>query len=320
MIVNGRGQKRPEKYRKHFERDASERVEITERDLEIFRALEIHRFLTTSHIMALTGSTLKLRYRLNALSKAGFIDRPKRQQVRFHKGGRRELVYALSSRGARALREVRAGGAMRDWGYQNNEVQTEFIDHSLAVAEFLVAAECVLRVNPDWGLVMPHELIAHAPSSTRARKPHVVTKWAAKIDWDGNGRHEEMAAVPDAIFAIARRDGGKVINCVLEIDTGSMPVVRSERKLSSIKRKVAVYHKAYRDNYHERTFGWKGCRFLFVTSTRERAESIRACIANVTEGKNANAFWVIDWETLKAGTLLDVMWTLGSGTTDMLIK
>lgn len=77
------------------------RLELTERDREMLRLVQRHRFLRPSHLVAmLNGSRQTLLRRLQRLYHSGYLDRPRAQLDYFSRGGSRTIVHGLRRKGA----------------------------------------------------------------------------------------------------------------------------------------------------------------------------------------------------------------------------
>ena len=66
----------------------------------------------------------------------------------------------------------------------------------------------------------------------------------------------ERAIVPDLVFGLALADGSRRYFMV-EIDRGTMPIVRSDLMQTSFEQKMRAYLTAHAAKQHERQFGWK---------------------------------------------------------------
>ena len=90
------------------------RIELSERDIEIFRLLDRYRYLRSNFLYAFVGGASETRFkeRLGDLyHEGGYIDRP-RQQWQFANCRSMPIIYELGDAGARVLREH--AGAQRD--------------------------------------------------------------------------------------------------------------------------------------------------------------------------------------------------------------
>jgi DNA-binding Lrp family transcriptional regulator len=251
---------------------------LTDDDVAIVRQLARHRFLRSSHIAALVGRSLdRTNDRLSRLFHAGYLDRPRAQLDYYPSAGSAPMVYALADRGARLLIE-RDGIAFAnvEWSRKNREAGRPFIEHQLEIVDFYVAIECAARQRPDLRIIHADELVAKfADQSINPRSPFALQ---ARLTRDG--LVHDIGVVPDLAFGLAFRDGTR--RCFLvEIDRGTMPVVRSDITQTSFERKMRGYLTAYAAKQHEKKFGWKAFRVLTVTTDETRRRSIMEALATV---------------------------------------
>ena len=131
-------------------------------------------FYPPTHLAALDGGSPQNVLRcLRALFDHGYLDRPKAQLASVPLEGPQAMVYGLAPKGARLLREhghhLIGGG---DWTEKNKRAGAVFLEHTLAVADFMTAVELSCRARSDIDLIREHEVIADAPEETRnAREP-----------------------------------------------------------------------------------------------------------------------------------------------------
>ena len=84
----------------------------------------------------------------------------------------------------------------------------------------------------------------------------------------------DMALVPDFAFGLKLADGSRRFFLV-EIDRGTMPVVRSDTfRQTSFEEKMRAYLTAHAAKQHERQFGWNTFRVLTVTTDDRRARTM----------------------------------------------
>lgn len=246
---------------------------LTDRDREIIRQVHRHRFLRSSHILALvSGSAQQCLRRLQLLYHHRYLDRPRVQLEYFHRGGSREMVYGLGDEGAalletepdEAFEEIRLGG-------NKGSVKRIFLEHTLLVSDFVVAVEVACR-KAGIRFVGQDEL---AVEMQPGRK-HDLFQW--KVNISGGAK---LTAVPDHVFALeftgaeekkARR------YFFLEADRGTMPVIRKNLFQSSFHRKLLAYEATWSQNIHEKQFGIPRFRVITLTTGAARVQSlINAC-------------------------------------------
>ncbi len=296
--------------RKRFQRSAAPSpMQLTERDLHLLAHVGRHRFLSSTHLVALDGGSPQNVLRcLRALFDHGYLDRPKSQLASVPLEGPQPMVYGLAPKGARLLREhahhLTGGG---DWTEKNKRAGAVFLEHTLAVADFMTALELSCRTRPDVDLIRENEIIADAPEETRrAREP---LRWLVRPE---RARNEVWSVVPDGVFALSFADGTAAY-FLLEIDRGTIPIARNSRDHRSITRKLATYYEGWRANRHVEQFGVKQMRVLIVTESAERVKNMLSAIDHITGGRGSNFFLFVDASAI-TGDLLEVTWTSGKRT------
>ena len=282
-------------------------MQLTERDLQLLAHVGRHRFLSSTHLVALDGGSPQNVLRcLRALFDHGYLDRPKSQLASVPLEGPQPMIYALAPKGARLLREhghrLTGGG---DWTEKNKRAGAVFLEHTLAVADFMTAVELSCRSRPDVDLIRENEIIADAPEETRrAREP---LRWLVRPE---RARNEVWSVVPDGLFALSFADG-TASYFLFEIDRGTIPIVRNSLGHRSIARKLATYYEGWRVGRHVEQFGVKQMRVLMVTESEERVRNMLSAIDHITGDKGSNFFLLIDQAILGAGDPLEAEWTSG---------
>lgn len=251
---------------------------LTDDDIDIIRLLARHRFLRSIHIAGLVGRSLdRTNDRLSRLYHAGYLDRPRAQLDYYPSSGSAPMVYALADRGARLL--VARDGisfANVEWSRKNREAGRPFIEHQLDIMDFYVAAEHAASSRSDLRVIHADELVAAFPDQRfNGRNPFSLH---ARLVHDGVAH--DIGVVPDLAFGLMFRDGSR--RCfMVEIDRGTMPVVRSDVTQTSFERKMRGYLSAYAARQHERLFGWKTFRVLTITTDPARKESMIAALHHI---------------------------------------
>lgn len=268
----------PEKRRPRFRRATeAPAFRLTNDDVTIVRMLARHRFLRSTHIALLVGRSLsRTNDRLHKLFHAGYIDRPRAQLDYYPTSGSAPMVYALADRGARLLIE-REGLSFTnlEWSRKNREVGRPFIEHQLEIMDFAVALQGATYGREDVRLIHPEELIAGFPDQSPKRDPFKLTTQVSQ-----RGVLHEIGVVPDFAFGLKFPDGSR--RCFLvEIDRGTMPIVRSDVRQTSFERKMRAYLSAHGARQHERQFGWKTFRVLTITTDANRLKSMHDALAKI---------------------------------------
>ena len=287
--------------------------QITPRDLDILRAVARYRFLNSDHIRRLIpGSTKNLTNRLKGLFELGHLDRPECQYDFYRPGGGSGLaVYALGDAGARLLADVddRAQGARVSWAQKNKEVGRPFLEHTLAIADFAIALRADVRRSNRLDCLDGPELVARLPEATRNRaKPFRLT-----VPVIFRGTRLTIGVEPDYAVSLGDRERGRRASFLIEIDRGTMPVMRSDLAQSSMMRKFLAYGALWRAKAHTSELGWRNFRVLVVTSNTERTTNMRDCLRELTGGKGSPLFWFADKHDLLQGSVLSAPWIDGEG-------
>lgn len=285
---------------------------LTDDDIEIVRQLARHRFLRSTHVAALVGRSLdRTNDRLSRLFHAGYLDRPRAQLDYYPDAGSAPMVYALADRGAQLL-IARDGAdfANVEWSRKNRQAGRPFIEHQLEIMDFYVALQCSARNRPGLRVIHADELIAnfpdqrvnrHNPFGLRARLTHA-------------GIVHETGIVPDLAFGLAFADGSR--RCfMVEIDRGTMPVVRADITQTSFERKMRGYLTAYAAKQHERKFGWRAFRVLTVTTDKTRKQTMLDALGKirVPHSPGPALFWFLTRTELVSFDVLTQSWQDGGG-------
>lgn len=261
------------------------RMELTGDDIAILQAVYRHRFVRADDLYRLIGrSSDRLSRRLTLLFRNEFLDRPIAQIDRYRAGGSQPLVYGLGAAGARFLKEAHGTPIGKtDWRSRNRTYTRENLDHTLAVSKFLIDLELACRKTPGLSFIPFEDILAQAPETTR--KSHNPMSWPVLLDWRG-GR-AKVNLVPDAIFGLRmKRDDGKSVRSYyfLEMDRGTMTIAPSKAFQESeafayratVLRKFHTYADSYCQKLHERSFGIKFPRALFLTCSLARSRALEA--------------------------------------------
>jgi hypothetical protein len=285
---------------------------LTDDDVEIVRLLGRHRFLRSTHIAALVSRSLdRANDRLMCLFHAGYIDRPRAQLDYYPTAGSAPMIYALADRGARLLIE-RDGAAFPnvEWSRKNREAGRPFIEHQIEIVNFSVALQRGARERPDTMLMAASEMNAAAPQSA----PRAQTKFPLRAKLSQRGVMREIGVVPDLVFGLRLADGRRR-NFMVEIDRGTMPVVRSDIEQTSFARKMRIYLAAHAAKQHEHQFGWDNFRVVTITTNQQRIDSIIDVLRGIRVARSVGAslFWFSTFDKLGAADPLSHDWIGGDG-------
>jgi len=302
--------------RPRFERAPVRRMVLTSRDIELLRAVHRHRFLRSTHLVALAdGSRQAVLRRLQLLFHHGYVERPV-FQLDWYTGGSQPLVYALGKRGAKAIAAAgwRSGVCLDS---KNRSLSRVFLHHTLAVADVMVAFEVACRERPDLDFIRAEEVLARAPAATRPLRSPL--RWQVDVRLDARPQH--LAIEPDAIFGLRLK--GEFGNpreafFFLEADRGTMPVARKSLTQTSFARKLMAYRETWRQGVHKARFGIPGFRVLAVTASSERlGHLVAACRSLPSSG--ARLFLFAHVSQIREANVLAMRWVDGRGKSATLI-
>jgi DNA-binding Lrp family transcriptional regulator len=286
---------------------------LTDDDIEIVRLLARHRFLRSTHIAALVGRSLDaVNGRLNGLFHHGYIDRPRAQLDYYPTAGSAAIAYALADRGARLLKHHGLTFANLEWSRKNREAGRPFIEHQLEIMDFYVALQTAMRDRSDARLVHGDEMIATLPDR--------AARLSLRVKLRDRGAVHEIGIVPDLVFGIRLANGAQY-NFMVEIDRGTMPIVRSDIRQTSFARKMRAYLAGHAARTHERHFGWKTFRVLTVTTDANRMQTMMDALGRIhgARSQGAQLFYFTTRDDLRAVDPLIHRWRDGNGRDARLI-
>lgn len=287
-------------------------VRLTERDRTIIRLVHQHRFLRSSHIVDLVGDSRQpLLRRLQLLYHHGYLERPRAQIAYFRNSGSRRMVYGLGKKGAALLKaEVSVSHGIR-WSEKNRSIRRLFFEHVIAVSDFMVALELTCRKRRDVRFVAGHDL--PIPGEAQRRHPF---KWHVQLN-----NHLKLGILPDRVFALdlVNEDGSwNRAFFFLEVDRGTMPIVRKNLSQSSFYRKLIAYKATWSRGLHRSKFDFHRFRVLTVTTSAARVRSLLDACSQLKSGHGL--FLFCDQTLLKQhGDILSVPWKTARGETTSIL-
>jgi len=281
---------------------------VTARDLALLDHVRQHRFLSSAHLVELDGGNASnILARLRKLFDQGLLERPIAQIATVPVIGNQPMVYGLGTKGVRLLREHgRAVNDGVDWTERTRRSGAVFMDHTLAVADFMVHLRLACRDTGGVEIIHKAEILAAAPAHTRAAREPL--RWV--VDQTTRGKRESWSVIPDGIFGLRFADGTGTF-LLLEIDRGTIPIVRKGATHRSIKRKLATYFEGWRAGRHLRQFGIENLRVLIVTNSAARMQNMLAAVDDITGGKGTGFLLFGHAGALIGQNPLEFAWTNG---------
>ena len=301
----------PQIRKPRFARAPTRGLKLTPRDREILRAVHRHRFLRSTHLVALLGSSRQaMLRRLGLLFHHGYLDRPP-QQLDWYAQRSEPMVYALGQRGAKEL--ARSGGLRLGsirWDTKNGSATRRFLRHALAVADVSVTFETACRMGNPATLIRQEEILAGLPSRTRALR--LPFRWSLEVRHRGKAFH--LGVEPDRVFGLRlanRPPDRREVFFFLEADRGTMPVRRRGLGRSSFFRKLLAYEATWRQGIHRSHLGLPNFRVLTVTTSKERVRHLVEATRTLKTG--SGLFLFANSEGLMGQDILTRPWLNGRG-------
>lgn len=290
-------------------------IRLTERDLSILRHVHRHRFLRSNHITSLLNSSRQQTLRrLQLLYHHGFLDRPRCQIDYYHRSGSQPIAYGLGYKGAGFLKRKLALPYHRlEWPHKR-PVERFFLEHTLLVADFMVALEIACQNRSDLRLLSEDDIDHLANPNAKCRP----CQWRVNI-----GKGLMCGVIPDRVFGVefvTRPKGKNRVWFCLEADRGTMPVKRGNLDQSSFYRKLLAYEATWAQSIHRARFGWTRFRVITVTSSSERLASIRKACRAMKHGQGLFLFADVNALQMHSDFLRFPWQTSRDGETALLIE
>ncbi|MBS4082894.1 MAG: replication-relaxation family protein [Rhizobiales bacterium] len=307
--------------RKRFVRPSkASKFSLTERNLALLAYVSQHRLIASDDLAKLDGgSEQNAKRELRRLWENGYVLRPAAQLMTAAITGPQPIVYGLSNKGARLLRDNGHLIPDVDWSENTQRAGTRFIDHEVARARFMSSIEVAVRNRSDIRLLRADDIIANAPEKTRTSKTPL--KWSARVP--DKGREVPSSIVADDLFALVFPDQ-TASYFLVEIDRGQMPVRRhgdssmeivdgKKRTRTHFKHKLATYYHGWRQRHHVQQFGIEQVRVITVTTSQQRIETMLDALREVTEGKGSDLFLFGHEAELSSADVVTAGWISGRG-------
>jgi Replication-relaxation len=296
--------------RPRFERAKVAGIKLTPRDLLILRAVERHRLLRSTHLVALSdGSRQTTLRRLQLLFHHGYLNRPA-AQLDWYAQGSEPMVYALGRQGAAVLAaEGELGRGALQWD-KNHNVSRQFLRHTLAVAEVMVAFEVACRDTEGVEFIRPEKILAAGPEATRRLR--LPFRWQVEVS--ERDKLHRLGVEPDRVFGLSftgELEQRRRAYFFLEADRGTMPVVRQGLDQTSFRRKLLGYRETWRQGLHRRHLGIPNFRVLTVTTSEERMRHMVAACRRLGSGRGL--FLFADQGMLGRGEIFSREWVNANG-------
>lgn len=228
--------------------DTPPKMRLTERDVDILKAVAEYRILRQDHIQQLFfGSKSTAQYRLSHLYQHGFLNRHFLPVY----AGWSPTLYTLDKRGVALLKAACAINRVNLWDAEKGH---EFLSHTLAINDFRVAVTVACR-----------------------QAGYTLAQWigeaSLKADYDRvtitapNGKKQSVSLIPDSYFTIETPKGRA--SFFLEMDMGTMTLGRFQSK-------IRAYLAYLESNAYQQRYQTRSLRVLTVTTSAARSANLKA--------------------------------------------
>lgn len=263
------------KYQRRDQRLADpDPIRLEERDFAIIRDVYTYRVLRQDQIRDLHflpyaregDGTEAAKRRLRKLYDHGFLERLIPPIVPGE--GRPPTYYVLNKRGAELL-QAELGHDQVNWYKTSTRLSMEFLEHTVAVNDVLVA---VVEACRKHGFEC-EQWLSESQLKADYDYVHITTP---------SGKRERVAVVPDSFFIIVANK--RRYPFFLELDRGTMQRDR-------FRTKMRAYLEYYRSRAYEKRFGLQSIHVLTVVATKtmsggeRRLANLKADTEQETEGK-----------------------------------
>jgi hypothetical protein len=246
-----------------------QRLELTERDLDILTTIGRLRFASINHIAALHfNSRITATARLRRLKESGHL-------VTLYVGVRpwsrtATLVYALSARGSRAA-APRMGGVRPKHLAPSQKRSPLFLEHTLRRNDIHVVLELLNRVQPSFQLMAWHQ----------GRDQVGVDVFQGGIMRPG--RRKRVRLEPDGVAIV--RVHGELQALLFEVDLATVPPSR-------MRERYGAYYEWWKVGLHRGRYAGMPLRILTLAPDVVRTNRLRSLARSVSpEGDGRGLFW-----------------------------
>jgi Replication-relaxation len=219
------------------------RVELTTRDIELFKLLYRYHYLRSTFLYAFLGGSSETRFkeRLGHLyHDGGYINRPV-QQWQFANCRYMPVIYELDTKGEHVLREQ---GLMDDRGpllKKGRMGAYRQFSHQLMICDCMASIELGVRERPDLRFISWQEIMAKAPARETANPFEMPASISHTLPRSQNTHRADITIVPDGLFGLEYTHDATTSYrfFALEADRSTMPVTRGNLHQSSYLEKDA---------------------------------------------------------------------------------
>ncbi len=272
------------------------RIELTDRDIELFKLLNRYHYLRSNFLYVFLGGNSETRFkeRLGDLYHDGrYINRPE-QQWQFANCRYMPVIYELDERGEQVLRErglMQSDSPLLKKGRMGAYRQ---FAHELMICDCMASIELGVRQDPGLRFISWQEIVEKAPETTRRfDNPFAIpVSISHTFSRTGATQHADIKVVPDAVFGLEyMRDGQKLYRFfALEADRATLPVMRSDLQQTSYLRKILSYRHIAVHAIYKSHLGLPNLLVLTVTTDEQHMRTIMALVEQLAPERRSKLF------------------------------
>lgn len=265
---------------------------LTERDVEILKAVNRYRYMRTSQVWHLifpenTTNQAAAR-RLKYLYHNGFFGRVQPLIQPGHGSG--EMAYYLDKAGQDLLRDHEED--VFQYG-KSGQVKRAFLQHALDLSEFRLCLETALQGNEIVELhrfTCDFEVKGHTDRAVGNRRYKLYHEVIHPLT------RERFVVYPDGLIILKGKGKYEQFQKLyfLEIDRGT-------EGLSRIRDKVIGYNLYLREEVYKKFGEFDDFKVLLQTSSPKRAKNIRRCLV---DQEGTDFVWITSMEQVNRDSIL----------------
>ena len=167
--------------------------------------------------------------------------------------------------------------------------------HTLMTCEVLASIELATIADPNLRFISAREILTKAPERTRNSSHPFRIPCGLSSD--------VTCVIPDGLFGLGYLDSGKKSYrfFALEVDRGTMPVVRSRKDQTSYLAKLLAYREVLSQETHKSNFGLPNLFVLTVTTSEIHLQNMLSVFEHRIGGSTAFLFKPLKEENFLGG-------------------
>lgn len=257
------------------------RIELNERDIEIFRLLCRYRYLRSTHLFALTGGRSQKRFveRLGHLyHEGGYLDRPP-QQWQAVNARYMPAVYELGEAGEQVLAQHGLTAAPSLTRKSRLGAVRQY-HHELMICDVISSIEIGTRADQNLRYISWDEIFLNPkmPEGTRnsANPLAILVPVSYTCPQTKSTTRSDKPLIPDALFGIEYiTDGQRRYRFfALEADRNTEPAFRGNLQQTSYLRKILQYREIVARALYKTHWGLPNLLVLNVTINERHMQNL----------------------------------------------